>query len=65
VPKAAVIAVPTRWGHQLNGNGIVAKLDKTDVLVPTRWGHQLNGNVTVNGLPLPSVLWSPLAGDTN
>jgi len=36
--------VPTRWGHQLNGNwddpnGVPHRAE-----VPTRWGHQLNGN---------------------
>ncbi len=41
-------SVPTRWGHQLNGNSPSRVCFYATILaqVPTRWGHQLNGNVT-------------------
>jgi hypothetical protein len=53
--------VPTRWGHQSNGNK--SSLTYLTLLsVPTRWGHQSNGNTvgefvlkgTKHGLTVPT-----------
>ena len=43
-----ISGVPTCWGTQLNGNGIVVDfpVGNSGKLVPTCWGTQLNGNAS-------------------
>ena len=57
------LAVPTRWGHYLNGNHLTQFIQFLLDFVPTRWGHYLNGNNPVTSLLGLNAYQSPLAGD--